>query len=190
MHYLFERRLNMLEIAIHGCSDEELAGFSLPETLLREYSILIPELLHDKAKESTHKKEVLATEGPEGFHLRHKEKAYYYTRKIPFSSTGYLVDILPMRVCEEGLSITPEAVTYIEYSHTEMEGNTRAIVALRAHAEKAIDDVALMLDEYAANAVEFNQLVLPVSIVEKIQAERLLRFEKEERARAGMPAYA
>lgn len=190
MHYIFERRLNMLEIAVHQCSDEQLADFGLPETLLKDHLLYIPELLTDKAKEGTHKKDVLPDEGPEGFRLRHKEKAYYYTYEVPFSSEDFLTDLLPMRTCDEGLSVTPAQVRYTEYSHTPIEGQTRELVRMRVNAEKAIADIGLVLDEWAANAVEFNQLVLPVAIQEKIQAERLLRFEREERRRQGLPAYA
>ncbi|TCZ74085.1 hypothetical protein [Flaviaesturariibacter aridisoli] len=190
MHYLFERRLNMLEIAVHQLTDEALADFSLPETLLKEHLIYIPELLTDKAKEDTHKKDVLPDEGPEGYKLRHKEKTFYYTYKVPFSSEEFLTDILPMRSCDEGLTVTPAHVQYTEYSHTPIEGNTRELVRMRVNAEKTIADIALILDEWAANAVEFNQLVLPVAIQEKIQAERLLRFERDERRRQGLPAFA
>ena len=190
MHYLFERRLNMLEIAVHQCSDEALADFGLPETLLKEHLIYIPELLTDKAREDTHQKDVLPDEGPEGYKLRHKEKTFYYTYKVPFSSGEFLSDILPMRVCDEGLSVTPTHVLYTEYSHTPIDDSTRELLRVRANAQKAISDIVLILDEWAANAVEFNQLLLPVAIQEKIQAERLLRFEREERRRQGLPAYA
>ncbi|GAB4091452.1 hypothetical protein [Flaviaesturariibacter terrae] len=190
MHYLFERRLNMLEIAIHELSDEALADPGQPATLLQDYRLEIPTLLTDKAKEGTHKKDVLPDEGPEGYKLRHKEKAYYYTYEAPFSSEEFLTDILPMRSCEEGLSVSTEKVRYTEYSHTPIEGNTRELVRMRVNAEKSMADIELLLDEWAANCVEFNQLLLPVAIQEKIQAERLLRFEREERRRLGLPAYA
>lgn len=190
MHYLFERRLNMLEIAVHELSDEALADFGQPQTLLQDYSIYIPEVNFEKVKESTHKKDILPDEGPEGFKVRHKEKAYLYTYQLPFTGSDFLTDILPMRVCEEGLSITPEHLLYTEYSHAPIDGDSHEKQRLRANAEKAIADVTLVLDEWAANAVEFNQLVLPVAIQEKIQGERLLRFEREERRRQGLPAYA
>ncbi|RYY90656.1 MAG: hypothetical protein EOO15_01670 [Chitinophagaceae bacterium] len=190
MHYLFERRLNMLEIAIHELSDEALADYGQQQTLLKDYSVYIPEVNLDKVKEGFHKKDVLPDEGPDGFKLRHKERAYYYTYQVPFTANEFLTDILPMRVCDEGLSVTPEHLLYTEYSHTPIEGDGHEKQRLRANAEKAIADITLVLDEWAANAVEFNQLVLPVAIQEKIQAERLLRFEREERRRSGMPSYA
>lgn len=190
MHYLFERRLNMLEIAVHELSDEALADFGQPDTLLKDYSIYIPELNAEKVKEGFHKKDILPDEGPEGFRIRHKEKAYYYTYEVPFTHSEFLTDILPMRSCEEGLSISADHLRYTEYSHTPIDGDAHEKQRLRANAEKAIADVTLVLDEWAANAVEFNQLVLPVAIQEKIQAERLLRFEREERRRQGLPAYA
>jgi hypothetical protein len=190
MHYLYERRLNMLEIAIHELSDEQLADFGLPETLLRDHTIDIPDLEQDKMKEDFHEKDLLPGEGPEEFRLRKKTKAYYYTAKAPFSSKEFIADLLPMRTCMEGLSIAADGVSYTEWSHEPLGKDGPDKQRLRANAEKSFADVKLTLDEFAANAAEFNQLVLPVAIQEKIQAERLLRFEQQALRSEGRPAYS
>ncbi|GAA4323458.1 hypothetical protein [Flaviaesturariibacter amylovorans] len=190
MHYLFERRLNMLEVALHGLSDAALADPGLPENLQRDYAIHIPELDTHKVKEEHSKKELVPNETPEGFHLRKKGTFYVFTYTVPYTSKEFITDILPMRSCDEGLSIGADNVVYREWDHEPIEGNTRELLRLRANAEKALADVQLTLDEYAANALEFNQLVLPVAIIEKIQAERLLRFELEARRAEGKPSFA
>jgi hypothetical protein len=190
MHYLYERRLNMLEIAIHALSDEQLADYSLPETLLRDHTIDIPDLEQDKMKEDFHEKELLPGEGPEEFRLRKKTKAYYYTAKTPYSSKEFIQDLLPMRSCMEGLSIAADGLTYTEWSHEPLGKDGPDKQRLRANAEKSFADVKLTLDEFAANAAEFNQLVLPVAIQEKIQAERLFRFEQQALKAQGRPSYS
>jgi|GEM_PF-5763178 len=190
MHYLFERRLNMLEIEVHDLKDDALADFGLQARLQNDYSIDIPVLNTDGAKEEIDDKEVLPEEGPEGFRLREKTKVYYYRCRAPFSSKAFISDLLPMVTKEEGLSISEEAATYTEFSHVPLEKDTRERLALWARAQKAFADVSLTLDEFAANAVEFNQLILPAAVLEKIQAERLLRFERQVRLREGKPAYS
>ncbi|RYY97412.1 MAG: hypothetical protein EOO11_10975 [Chitinophagaceae bacterium] len=190
MHYLFERRLNMLEVALHELTDEALADPGLPERLQRDHAIQIPELDTDKVKEDHSKKELLPNETPEGFKLRKKGTYYVFTYTVPYTFKDFVTDILPMRSCDEGLSIGADNVVYREWDHEPIEGNTRELLRLRANAEKAVADVQLSLDEYAANAVEFNQLLLPVAIMEKIQAERLMRFELQARRADGKPSFA
>jgi hypothetical protein len=190
MHYLYERRLNMLEIAIHELSDEQLADYGQPDMLLRGHVLEIPDLEHDHMKEEFHEKDLLPGEGPEEFRLRKKSKAYNYVAKMPFTSSELITDLLPIRSCMEGLSIAPDGLTYVEWSHEPLGENGPDKQRLRANAEKAFADVQLTLDEFAANSAEFNQLLLPVAIQEKIQAERLFRFEQQTLREQGRPAYS
>ncbi|RYZ21786.1 MAG: hypothetical protein EOO16_11675 [Chitinophagaceae bacterium] len=190
MHYLYQRRLNMLEIAIHELSDEQLADAGLQEQLLKDYSVTVPDIDREKLKEDYHEKELAPGEGPEDFRLRKKTKAYYYTAKAGFLNDEFVEDLLPMRVCMEGLSIAKDGLTYTEWSHEPLGKDVPDKQRLRANAEKSFSDVQLTLDEFAANSAEFNQLTLPIAIQEKIQAERLFRFELQALRDEGRPAYS
>lgn len=177
MHYLFARRLNMLDIAIHSLSDEELLSEEKQQKLAKEYCIEIPELNRDKAKAEIKKEKLTSENAPENFHVHEGQEYQYFSYKIPFSSSEYISDILKLQNKHEGLSVSEKELEYREYSHSHIEEDGSENTRLRRDAEKAIEGIELCLDEFAANAVEFNQMILPKAIVEKCEAERMIRIK-------------
>lgn len=175
MHYLFARRLNMLDIAINELSDEALEKETTAAELLKDYRIEIPELQLDKAKCEIKKEKLTADNAPEAFHTRHGHEYDFLSCTFPFSSPEFIDDILKITSKEEGLTLKPKEIVYKEFSHHKIETNNAEYERIQANAHKAIAPVSMLLDEFAADAVEFNQLQLPAAISEKLSAEKLRR---------------
>lgn len=175
MHYLFERRLNMLDIAINDLSDEALKKEATATELLKDYHIEIPELQTEKVKYEIKKEKLTTDNAPEAFHNQHGHEYDFLSCTFPFSSTEFIDDILKMTSKDEGLTIKPKEIVYKEFSHHKIETHNAEYERIKANAHKAIAPVSMLLDEFAADAVEFNQLQLPAAISEKLSAEKLRR---------------
>ncbi|MDB5252507.1 MAG: hypothetical protein JWP27_1676 [Flaviaesturariibacter sp.] len=176
MHYLFERRLNMLDVELNALKDDDLQKEDLFDRLVDDYRIAIPELNWDKAKYEVKKERLTLDNAPAEFHVRHGEDYHYVVCTVPFSETDYITDIFKMAAPSEGLSIKPKEIEYREYSHDKIEENDAEYERIKTNARKAAQTVDQQLDEFAADAVEFNQVQLPAAVGEKIAQEKSRRI--------------
>ncbi|MCW3072986.1 MAG: hypothetical protein JWP69_55 [Flaviaesturariibacter sp.] len=175
MHYIFERRLNMLDVAINDLKEKDIADAELPMRLAEEHRMEIPELDLAKAEYKVKKERLTSDTAPKDFHIRHGEEYSYMTATFPFTDDAYIRDILTLQKLDEGLTITPKEVIYKEYSHSPFEEGSEEYLRIKANARKAVHTVELSLDEVAAEAAEFNQVYLPAAIKEKLAYEKVRR---------------
>jgi hypothetical protein len=178
MHYIFDRRLNMLDIALHDLKESDLSKEHIAEELWKDHRMEIPELEWSKEKISFKKVELSDDNAPEDFHIKEGEEYEYLEYSVPFSDSEFIEDIFKTADKTEGLSIHKDKVIYREYSHSKIEDDPAETDRIKFNAKKAIGTVAERLDEFAADAAEFNQTVLPSAIASKLANEKGFRMEK------------
>jgi hypothetical protein len=176
MHYIFDRRLNMLDIALHDLPEDDLSKEHIAEELWKDHRIEIPELEWSKEKISFKKEKLTDDNVPDHFHIKEGEEYEYMEYSVPFSGSEFIEDIFKTADKTEGLSIHKDKVIYREYSHDKIEDNEAETGRIRFNARKAIGTVAERLDEFAADAAEFNQTVLPSAIASRLANEKGLRL--------------
>lgn len=184
MHYLFQRRLNMVDVALNEMKDEEVNDENTAQKLLEENRIVIPDLEWNKAKYEVKKERLTSENAPPEFTVRHGHDYYYMICQIPFSDDNFISDIFKLTAVPEGLSIKPKEIEYREYSHDEIPEKGPEYHRIVANSRKAAEVVEMQLDEFAADAVEFNQVFLPVGIAQKLAAERTRRALHQDRKAA------
>jgi hypothetical protein len=125
------------------------------------------------------KKERLTLDSaPADFHISHGHEYSCLVCTVPFTETETIADIFKLTAPTEGLSITSKEIEYKEFSHDEVEENGAEFERIKSNARKAAQSVELQLDEFAADAVEFNQVQLPAGIGEKIAQEKSRRIAR------------
>lgn len=169
----------MLDIALHELSEKELGRENIAEELWKDHRIEIPQLEWSREKISFKKEKLTNDNAPEDFHIEEGKEYEYLEYTVPFSSSEFIDDIFKTTDKEEGISIHNDKVIYREYSHDKIEDNTEETQRIRFNAKKAIASVASRLDEFAADAAEFNQTVLPSSVATRLANEKGMRSEKE-----------
>jgi hypothetical protein len=177
MHYIFDRRLTMLDIALHDLKEEDLSRQHIAEELWKDHRIEIPELEWSKEKISFKKEKLNDDNAPEDFHIVEGKEYEYLEYSVPFSGSEFIDDIFKTADKTEGISIHKDKVIYREYSHDKIEDNQAETDRIRFNAKKALGIVAERLDEFAADAAEFNQTVLPSAIASKLANEKGMRVE-------------
>jgi hypothetical protein len=178
MHYIFERRLNMLDIAIHELKDEEISQERIAEKLLKDHRLFIPKLEMKKEHIEIKKEKLTSDNAPKDFHIDEGKQYEYLKYTVPFSSSEFIDDIFSMSSKTEGLSIHSDKIIYKEYSHDKIEGNSVEENRIRHNARKAMSTVYNRLEEFDADAQEFNQTTLPLAIATRLSNEMGLRSAK------------
>jgi hypothetical protein len=168
----------MLDIALHELKEDELSKQKIAEELWKDHRIEIPELDWDKEKISFHKEELTDDNAPEDFHIKEGEEYEYLEYTVPFSNSEFIDDIFKTADKTEGLSIHKDKAIYREYSHDKIEDDPGETDRIKFNAKKAIGTVAERLDEFAADAAEFNQTVLPSAIASRLANEKGMRIGK------------
>lgn len=178
MHYLFERRLNMVDVALNSLTEEEILEEDREQKLLEEHRIAIPQLEWEKASYDIKKTRLTSDNAPPDFHIHHGHEYTYLECSIPFSDPGFIEDIFTLSSKAEGLSIKPDSLVYREYSHDPIEKGNAEYERIKANVHKAAAAVEMRLDEFAADAVEFNQVFLPAAVQQKLAAEKVRRLAR------------
>jgi hypothetical protein len=189
MHYIFQRRLNMLDVVINDLKDEELGDPGLEKKLQEEHRIEIPEVVYDKVKYDVKKERLTSETAPAGFHIRHGQEYNYMTATFSFSDDQFITDLLTLQNSDEGLLLAGKEVVYTEYSHDPIAKDSPEFERIKDNAKRAMATVELCLDEAAADAAEFNQVYLPAAIDQKLAAERARRLVAAQ-AKALKESYA
>lgn len=175
MHYLFQRRLNMVDVALNKMKDEQVQDADVAQQLLQDHKIEIPALEWEKAKYEVKKERLTSENAPPEFTIRHGHEYDYLICTIPFSDDEFISDIFKLTAVPEGLTIKPNEIEYKEYSHDAIDENGVEYQRIKHNSRKVAQTVELQLDEFAADAVEFNQVFLPAAVTEKLAAERKRR---------------
>ena len=176
MHYIFQRRLNMLDVHINDLKDEELADAGIEKKHFEDHKIEIPEVSYDKAKYDVKKERLTSDTAPADFGIHHGKEYNYMKVTFPFSDDTFVTDLLTLQNADEGLTLAGKEVVYTEYSHDPIEKDSPEFQRIKDNAHRAMTTVELTLDEAAANAAEFNQVYLPAAIDQKLAAERARRL--------------
>ena len=169
----------MLDIAISELNEEELDNDHIAEELLKDHRICIPQLEMNKEDIDVKKEKHTDDNAPDNFHIEEGKQYEYLKYKVPFSDSAFIEDIFSTSTKTEGLSIHKDEIIYKEYSHEKIEDNDAEYNRIKNNARKAIASVSEKLDEFAADAVEFNQTTLPRAIATKLANEKSLREMKE-----------
>jgi hypothetical protein len=168
----------MLDIAISKLDEDDVSKTSVAEELLKEHRIKIPQLEMNREDIDVKKEKLTSDNAPEDFHIVEGKEYECLKCTVPFSSSEFIDDIFKTSTKTEGLSIHTDKIIYKEYSHDRIEGNNPERDRIRNNARKAIGIVSEKLDEFAADAEEFNQTTLPRAIATKLANEKGRRKTK------------
>jgi hypothetical protein len=168
----------MLDIAINELKEEELSQTNVAEELWKSHRIIIPQLEMSREDIDFGKEKLTSDNAPEDFHIAEGREYEYMKCTVPFSEDEFIDDIFKTSTKTEGLSIHKDKIIYKEYSHDKIKDSNSERERIRNNARKAIGIVSERLDEFAADAQEFNQTTLPRTIATRLANEKAMRIMK------------
>lgn len=179
MHYIFDRRLNMVDVALNDLSDKDLYEEDSKQKLIDEHKIEIPDLNIKKLSHEIKTVKLNYDNAPKGFTYTPNEEYDYILFKIPFTKEEFVSDLFKTGEKEQGCYIKGDALYYKEYSAEKLKDNTVAIEEIQKKAFSASNDVQEKIDGYQREAKKFNDEILPVEVSQRLDKEKLKRHTKE-----------
>lgn len=172
MHYIFDRRLNMLDIAINDLSESDLYDEEIKDKLIKEHTIEIPDLQYNKLSNEIKSVKITYDNAPKDFKYTPNEEYDYILFKIPFTKEEFVSDLFKTGEKDQGCYIKGDTLFYKEFSVEKIKDNQPLIEEIRKKATEASNSVQEKIDEYQRQAKKFNEEILPVEVTKRLEKQK------------------
>jgi hypothetical protein len=172
MHYIFDRRLNMLDIALDQLSDKDLYDENIKNKLIKEHTIEIPDLVFNKLSHEVKTVKVTYDNAPKDFKFTLNEEYDYILFKIPFIKEEFVGDLFKTGEKDQGCYIKGDTLYYKEWSIEKLKDNAPMIAEIQKKAIDASNQVQEKIDGFQRDARKFNEEILPKEVAERLDREK------------------